>query len=101
MSTLCSGELNKVDYHEQCLAIKKDLFKSLPRVNVDLYVIFLMLKGAPVAQWVKRWPPDPAVTGLIPTPGENLPNCKGSSTAHSLSLSSYHHRDITEILKYC
>ena len=26
--------------------------------------------GAPVAQWVKRWPSDPAVSRSIPTRGE-------------------------------
>ena len=54
--------------------------------------------GAPVAQWVKRWPADLAVPRSIPALGENLPSCKRSSVAHSLSLLSYHRPDITEIL---
>ena len=51
-----------------------------------------MFNGAPVAQWVKRWPADQAV------PRRNLLNRKRGSTAHGLSLSSSHRPDMTEIL---
>ena len=62
--------------------------------------------GAPVAQWVKRWPTDLAVPSSIPTRGEkktkerkkNLLNRKRGSIAHSLSLSTSHRPDMTEIL---
>ena len=52
--------------------------------------------GAPVAQWVKRWPTDLAVPSSIPTRG--LLNRKWGSIAHSLSLSTSHRPDMTEIL---
>ena len=54
--------------------------------------------GAPVAQWVKRWPTDLAVVSSSPARGEDLFNRKRSSIAHSLSLSSAHRPDMTEIL---
>ena len=53
---------------------------------------------AQVAQWVKVWPTDLAVMGSIPAWGEDLFYRKRGSIAHSLSLSSTHHPDITEIL---
>ena len=49
--------------------------------------------GAPVAQWVKRWPTD-----FKPRSRRNLLNCKRGYNAHSLSLSSVHCPDMTEIL---
>ena len=71
-------------------------------IRYHIYVITLLsdtgFQGAPVAQWVKRWPTDLAVPGSIPALGEKLSNCKWDSLAHSLSLSSYHCTDITEIL---
>ena len=51
--------------------------------------------GAPVAQWIKRWPTDLAVPGSIPTRG--FLDRKRGSIAHSLSLSSAHRPDMTEI----
>ena len=54
--------------------------------------------GAPVAQWVKRWPTDLAVVSSSPARGEDLFNRKRGSIAHSLSLSSDHRPDMTEIL---
>ena len=53
--------------------------------------------GAPVAQWVKRWPPDLAVPSSSPARGEIFSTINGSTT-HSLSLSSAHRTDMTEIL---
>ena len=55
-------------------------------------------KQAPVAQWVKRWPTDLAVVSSSPARGEDLFNRKRGSIAHSLSLSSAHRPDMTEIL---
>ena len=46
---------------------------GLIEVTIDnsaklLYSLFSMLcTGAPVAQWVKRWPTDPAVVSSSPT----------------------------------
>ena len=57
-----------------------------------------LLAGAPVAQWVKRWPTDLAVVSYSPARGEDLFNRKQGSIAHSLSLSSAHRPDMTEIL---
>ena len=54
--------------------------------------------GAPVAQWVKRWPTDLAVVSSSPAWGEDLFSRKRVSIAHSLSLSSAHRPDMTEIL---
>ena len=55
------------------------------------------LSGAPVAQWVKPCLADQAVLSSIPR-GRNRFNCKLGSIAHSLSLSPFHHPDITELL---
>ena len=54
--------------------------------------------GALVAQWVKRWPTDLVVVSSSPARGEDLFNRKRGSIAHSLSLSSAHRPDMTEIL---
>ena len=43
--------------------------------------------GAPVAQWVKRWPTDLAVLGSSPALSGDLFNRKPGATAHSLALS--------------
>ena len=42
-----------------------------------------MERGAPVAQWVKRWPADLAVPGSSPAWGEDLSGRKRGSTASS------------------
>ena len=52
--------------------------------------------GVLVAQWVKCWPTDLASRVRVPSRG-NLCNHKWGSTAHSLSLSSAHCPDMTEI----
>ena len=57
---------------------------------------YLYFRGAPVAQWVKRWPTD--LAEFNPHSRRNLLIRKRSSIAHSLSLSSKHRPDITEIL---
>ena len=54
------------------------------------------LKGAPVGQWVKRWPTDLAVADSIPA-GENLSNRKQGSTANSLSISTSHYHNKIKI----
>ena len=51
-----------------------------------------------VAQWVKRWPTDLAVMSSLPARGEIFSNRKRGSIAHSLSLSTCHPPDMTEIL---
>ena len=53
---------------------------------------------APVAQWVKQWPTDLVVLGLILASGRGLSNCKRGCVAHSFSLSPAHCPDMTEIL---
>ena len=68
---------------------------TLASSGVSIYSTQLVLSiyiGAPVAQWVKRWPTDLAVPSSSPARGEIF------STAHSLSLSSVHRPDITETL---
>ena len=50
-----------------------------------------------VAQSVKRWPTDLALSGSNPAEG-NIFNRKRCSIAHSLSLSNSHRPDMTEIL---
>ena len=54
-------------------------------------------RGAPLTYWVKHWPTDLAVMGLIPRESGNLVKPKQGSIAHNLSLSSSHLPDITEI----
>ena len=54
--------------------------------------------GSPVAQQIKRWPADLAVTGSKPAVSENLSNRKQGST-HSLSLSACYQPAMTVILK--
>ena len=66
--------------------------------NIIQEYLSLRNEGAPVAQWVKRWPTDLAVVISSPAKGEDLFNCKRSFVAHSLSLSSAHRPDMTEIL---
>ena len=51
--------------------------------------------GAPVAQWVKRWPTD--LADIVRSSLE-VKSSQRSSTAHSLSLSFEHRPDMTEIL---
>ena len=62
--------------------------------------IFTLALGGLVAQWIRHWPVDLAVLGLSSPPpsGENLFNHKQGFIAHSLSLSSTHHPDITKVL---
>ena len=58
-----------------------------------LFIVFHDLVGAPVAHWFKRWPTDLAVClrrGSF--------HRERGSIAHSLSLSSAHRPDMTEIL---
>ena len=52
---------------------------------------FLEELGVPVAQWVKRWPTDLALEA-------KSSHRKRGSIAHSISLSSAHCPDMTEIL---
>ena len=47
---------------------------------------------------VKRWSTDLAVPGSSPTWGDDLPNRKQGSFAHSPSLSPAHHPNMTELL---
>ena len=54
--------------------------------------------GAPVSQLAKRRPTDLAVSGLSLVRGGNLSERKRSFIAHSLSLSTSHRFDMTEIL---
>ena len=55
--------------------------------------------GAPVTQWVKRWPTDLAdrVQSSLEMKSSQ-PNRKRSSISHSLSLSLKHRPDMIEIL---
>ena len=53
---------------------------------------------SPVAQWVKHWPSDPSVPRSIPARGEIFSTVKRGSIAQSLSLSTSHRPDMTEIL---
>ena len=55
------------------------------------------ISGAPVAQWVKRWPIDLA-DRVRSSPEVKSFNRKRSFIAHSLSLSSEHRPDITGML---
>ena len=61
-------------------------------------LFFTHEKKSPVAQWVKPWPADLVVVGSSPAGGGDLFNCNRGSIAHSLSISSTHHPDLTEIL---
>ena len=54
--------------------------------------------GTPIAQWVKRWPTDLAVPSSSPAQGEIVSTIIRGSIAQSLSLSSAHRPDMTEIL---
>ena len=54
-----------------------------------ILVVLLALR-VPVTQWVKHWPSDLAVSGLIPS--------EGGFITHSLSLWPSHYPDMTEIL---
>ena len=60
--------------------------------KITVYII----GGAPVAQWVKRWPTDLVVLSSITARGEIFLTVNGVP-AHSLSLSA-HRPDMTEIL---
>ena len=53
--------------------------------------------GAPVSEWVKRWPTDLVSPGSIPALGGNLSNHKRGSIGNSFSLLSNHRPDMTEI----
>ena len=59
--------------------------------------IFLTMLGAPVTQWVKRWPTDLADRVRSPLEAKSS-HRKRSSIAHSLSLSTSHCPDMTETL---
>lgn len=54
--------------------------------------------GAPVAQWLKRWPTDLAVPGSSPARGGSNSNRNQGSIAHSHSFLSAYRPDINEIL---
>ena len=56
------------------------------------------LVGVPAAQWVKHWPPDLAFVSSSPARGEIISTVNEVSIAHSFSLSSTHHPDMTELL---
>ena len=71
---------------------------SVVATSVAVAPFKIKYHGAPVAQWVKRWPTDLAVVSSSPARGEDLFSCKRGSIAHSLSLSSAHRPDMTEIL---
>ena len=67
--------------------------------SVDSNLEFYVLKiGALAAQQVKRLPTDLAVPGLSSAQGRNIFNSEQGSIAYSLSVSSLHPPDMTEIL---
>ena len=70
------------------------MLKTTPVVANSFFKEF----GAPVAQKVKHWPAALAVLGLRPAGGENLFNQELGFIAHSLSFSSSHQPDMTEVL---
>ena len=49
--------------------------------------------GAPIAQWVKRWPTDEAILGSSPARGEIFSTVNGVPL-----LTAFHRPDMTEIL---
>ena len=53
---------------------------------------------APTEKWVKRWPADLAVPGSVSAGGGNTFHRRRSASVYSLSLSSSHRPDMTEIL---
>ena len=66
-------------------------------VYFSYHVLSSLERGAPVAQWVKRWPTDLA-DGVRSSLEVKILDRKRSSIAHSLSFSSEHRPDMTEIL---
>ena len=75
----------------KAISLKKDGEKTWSCTRIRTRI------GAPVAQWVKRWPADLAdrVRSSLEVKSSQP---KRSSIAHSLSLSSEHRSDMTEIL---
>ena len=79
--------------------IGDDHYKPLVYCQIRiLYIVLYTRKGVPEAQWVKPWPADLVVVGSSPAGGRDLFNGNRGSIAHSLSLLSTHHPDLTEIL---
>ena len=72
---------------------KAQIRHSRSILNILIPIFLHCNEGAPVAQWVKRWPADLAV----PILRRNLLNRKRDPIAHSLSLSSAHRPVMTEI----
>ena len=66
-------------------------------VSSNCAYAFYTVTGAPVAQCVKCWPTDLAVLSSIPARGEIFSLVNGVPV-HSLSLSTSHRPDMTEIL---
>ena len=62
-----------------------------------LNTYILLILGAMVAQWIKRWPTDLAVQSSSSAQGKIFLTAN-RVPLHSLSLSSAHHPDMTEIL---
>ena len=67
----------------------------ISRLNNTRMVYRLTVLGAPVVQWVKRWPTDLAVESSSPARIFSIVN---GVPLHSLSLSSAHRPDKTEIM---
>ena len=73
---------------DHCNAVFADL-ASILRLILEIsfsttsirYLAVSRFVGAPVAQWVKRWPTDVAVVSSIPALGKDLFNRKRGSTA--------------------
>ena len=90
-----------IAFLSNCMFVFSTFFLLLLLVivmTVELVVVIVAVLGAPVAQWVQRWPTDLAVQTVRAHSRRNLLNCKRDSSAHSLSLSSAHRPDMTEIL---
>ena len=70
------------------------------KMDLDLCGCFQLYHGSRsfVAQWVKYWPTDLAVQNLSPSSRQSLLNHKHGSIAHSLSISTLHRSDMSEIL---
>ena len=69
-----------------------------PVYITTLWISICFLFNPPIAQWVKRWPTDLAVPNSSHAQSKIFSTVKQGSVAHSLSLSSAHHPDMTEIL---
>ena len=86
-----------VQMYRKSYSVSKLLHIYLEDFYVMGKVSYSVCRGAPVAQWVKRWPTDLADRVQSPL-RRNLLNRKRSSIAHSLSLSASHRPDMTETL---